>query len=103
MKYIERCKQLERENQLLKKRIKELEHQLPPYTLTRLEKIKWLKDQGFGLRESLDAINIFNDEPYMALQYLIMKGDAVCRKNKKGKPWDTQDYIEYITKVFGEK
>ena len=87
---------LELENEELKRKIRELKHQLPPYTLSYLQKLKWIKDKGYGLAEAKKALDKFNEDPEKAVHYLQIRGDALCRRKPNGKMWTEQDYIDYV-------
>ena len=89
-------KELRKENEGLKRKIKELKHQLPPYTLSYLQKIRWIQDKGYGLAEAKKALDKFNGDPEKAVHYLQIRGDALCRRKPNGKVWTEQDYIDYV-------
>ena len=61
-----------------------------------MNKVDFLRQQGFGIRESINALTLFENKLGYALQYLLLKGDAVARKNKDGQPWSQEDYIKYV-------
>ena len=89
-------KELRKENKELKRKIKELKHQLPPYTLSYLQKLRWIKDKGYGLAEAKKALDKFDEDPEKAVHYLQIRGDALCRRKPNGKMWTEQDYIDYV-------
>ena len=89
-------KRLRKENKELKNKIKELKLQLPPYTLSYVQKLKWIKDKGYGLIEAKKVLDKFNGDPEKAVHYLQIRGDAFCRKKPNGKKWTEQDYIDYV-------
>jgi DNA-binding transcriptional MerR regulator len=89
-------KELRKENKALKREIKRLKGELPPDTVNRIEIIKWVRDKGWGLKESRDALELFGYDAEKAVHYLQIRGDAVCRRKPNGKKWTEQDYIDYV-------
>ena len=87
---------LRKENEELKRIIRELKHQLPPYTLNYFQKLKWIKDKGYGLAEAKKALDKFDGDPEKAVHYLQISGDALCRRKPNGEMWMEQDYIDYV-------
>ena len=99
----EKVIKLEEENLRLRKENLELKEKLnPQFSNSVIEKIKWLKGQGYGLMESKTALEKVGGDPLKAMHYLQISGDAVARKHKDGRRWTDQDYINYVLNYKGE-
>ena len=99
----EKVIKLEEENLRLRKENLELKEKLnPQFSNSMIEKIKWLKEQGYSLIEAKNALDKVGGDPLKAMHYLQISGDAVARKHKDGRRWTDQDYINYVLNYKGE-
>ena len=68
--------------------------------MASVTKVLKLNSMGFGLQESKIALEKCNNDVNSAKNYLLLKGDAVCRyKIVRGKKirWTDEDFIKYAT------